>query len=113
MFGRLMHNQPDPREIDQAGGGGAYDRQSAVFVDVREPEEWAEGRIPGALHIPLGELARRSDEVPAEGSVITVCRSGVRSLEAVDILRAAGRDDVKSLAGGMLDWAKAGREIER
>jgi len=113
MFRGMKPSQPDPREIDQAGGGEAYDQQSATFVDVREPEEWAEGHIPGALHIPLGDLARRAAEVPAEGRIITVCRGGVRSLEAVDILHAAGRRDVTSLAGGMLDWSKAGRDIER
>jgi len=113
MFRRMLSNQPDPREVDVTVAGQAYDESAATFVDVREPEEWAEGHIPGALHIPLGDLAQRSGEVPDEGRIITVCHSGRRSLDAVDILAAAGRKDVKSLAGGMVDWARAGRAIEQ
>ncbi len=113
MFRRMLSSKPDPREVDLAGAGAAYDQGAATFVDVREPEEWGEGHIPGALHIPLGDLERRSGEVPADGPIITVCRSGWRSLDAVDILTAAGRPDVKSLAGGMIDWAKSGRPVER
>ncbi len=68
--------------------------------------------MPGALHIPLGDLARRENEIPHGGKIVTVCRSGVRSLDAVDILNSAGRKDVKSMAGGMIEWTKSGRAVE-
>ena len=102
----------DPREISTADAAKVYDEQGATFVDVREPDEWAEGHMPGALHIPLGDLAQRANEIPDGGTIITVCRSGVRSLDAVDILRAAGRPDVTSMVGGMIEWTKRGRAVE-
>ena len=82
------------------------------LVDVREPKEWAEGRIPGSIHIPLGELGRRSDELIREIPVVVVCRSGVRSLTGTDELLARGFADVASLNGGILAWARAGHPIE-
>ncbi len=84
-----------------------------TIVDVREPDEWRGGHIAGAVHIPLGDLARRAGEVDASGPVVTVCRSGRRSLDAVRILQAAGAEDVKSMAGGMIAWQEAGRPIAR
>ena len=75
------------------------------IVDVREPEEWAEGHIPGAIHIPLGDLAHRTGELDSGRPVVTICRSGRRSLTAVDTLTAAGFRQAASLAGGMIDWS--------
>lgn len=107
-----MKKDPDPREISSSDAAQAYEEQDTTFVDVREPDEWAEGHMPGAMHIPLGDLARRAHEIPDGAKVITVCRSGVRSLDAVDILRRAGRNEVKSMAGGMIEWTKSGRSVE-
>lgn len=82
-------------------------------VDVRGAEEWAAGRIPGATHIPLGELGLRKGELDARRPVVTVCRSGRRSLTAADALKDASFVEVASLAGGLLEWAKAGLPVER
>lgn len=112
MFGKKFNDGPDPREVTNAEAAGAYQSEAATFVDVREPEEWAAGHIPGAIHIPLGDLSRRADEIPTDGRIVTVCRVGQRSLTAVDILEAKGRKDVKSMAGGMVEWAQNGRPIE-
>lgn len=113
MVGKLSRNDADPREITNDESAEVYSRQGATFVDVREADEWAEGHIPGAIHIPLGELDQRANEIPADGEIVTYCRSGVRSLTAVDVLEAAGRKDVKSMAGGINDWQAAGRVVER
>ena len=78
-------------------------------LDVREDVEWRHGHIEGALHIPLGELATRLEEVPA-GQTLVVCKVGGRSARAVAWLQAQGRDAV-NLDGGMLDWAAAGRPM--
>ena len=83
------------------------------IVDVREPDEWAEGRIPGAVHIPMGELEARSGELDPARPVIAVCRSGRRSLWAAEALLARGFGDVASLAGGMIAWAGARQPVER
>jgi sulfur dioxygenase len=80
---------------------------------VRERDEWNEGHIPDAQFIPLGELPARVGELDAARPVITICRSGQRSLVAVEILQRAGFTDVASMAGGMLAWAQARQPIER
>jgi rhodanese-related sulfurtransferase len=78
-------------------------------LDVREPVEWAHGHIEGALHIPLGELMTRLDEVPNEQTLV-VCKVGGRSSQAVAWLTQQGRD-VVNLDGGMLEWESAQRAM--
>lgn len=112
MFGRLFDLGPDTRELTNDEAATVYEKTGAVFVDVREQSEWDSGHMPGATHIPLGDLPRRAAELPAGSRIITVCRSGYRSLDAVDILRARGFSDVKSMAGGMLEWVQHGRAVE-
>lgn len=77
-----------------------------TVLDVREPDELAghDGRIAGAVHVPLGALRDRLAEVPKGRPVVTVCRSGRRSAQATTILRGAGVTDCANLTGGMLRW---------
>jgi glyoxylase-like metal-dependent hydrolase (beta-lactamase superfamily II)/rhodanese-related sulfurtransferase len=79
-------------------------------VDVREPAEYQGplGHIPGAVLLPLGELAARQGEVARDRPVVTVCRSGARSAQAAVLLARAGVTDVANLAGGMLRWRGEG-----
>jgi rhodanese-related sulfurtransferase len=76
-----------------------------TLLDVREPDEWAEGHAAGAVHIPLGDL----DPATVDGSrpIVAVCGSGNRSGKATDLLRKAGID-VRNMAGGMQSWRAAG-----
>lgn len=83
--------------------------EGLAVLDVREPVEWAHGHVEGALHIPLGELMARVDEVPHEQTLV-VCKVGGRSSQAVAWLAQQGRD-VVNLDGGMLDWEAAGRPM--
>jgi rhodanese-related sulfurtransferase len=78
-------------------------------LDVREPVEWAHGHIEGAVHIPLGELTERLDEVGG-GQTLVVCKVGGRSGQAAAWLLEQGYD-VVNLDGGMLDWKAAGRPM--
>jgi len=78
-------------------------------LDVREDVEWAYGHIDGAVHVPIGQLIARLDEVP-EGQVLVVCKVGGRSAQAVAYLASKGHDAV-NLDGGMIDWAEAGRPM--
>ena len=88
-------------------------RESGAFVlDVRQPDEWAAGHIPGATLIPLGDLSARIAEVPKDRQVVVVCRSGNRSAQGRDILLGAGYPSVTSMAGGMNDWTAAGYPTE-
>lgn len=85
-----------------------------LLLDVREPDEWLELRVPGVPLIPLGQLPDRLDEVPrpaAGAPLAVICRSGGRSARAVAVLRAAGIDAV-NVAGGTLAWAEGGHPTQ-
>ena len=83
----------------------------AFLLDVREPSEWEQGHIDGAVLIPLGQLQDRIKEIPTEQDVLIICRSGNRSGQARDILRAAGLKRTTSIDGGMNSWIAAGLRI--
>ncbi|HEX6143844.1 MAG TPA: rhodanese-like domain-containing protein [Geminicoccaceae bacterium] len=76
-----------------------------VVVDVREPWEVLIGGFPEAALIPLGDLAGRVAEVPADRPVVVVCHTGLRSLRAARFLRGQGRPLTSSLRGGVEAWA--------
>jgi rhodanese-related sulfurtransferase len=82
----------------------------AWLLDVREDDEWVAGHVPGATHIPLGELGARTGELPHEDAIYVICRSGMRSARAAQALTGAGWQAV-NVAGGMKDWAAAGRPM--
>jgi rhodanese-related sulfurtransferase len=105
--------EPSAPEATVGEAVRAHAQGSAQIVDVRELEEWAEGHIPAAIHIPLSDLAVRASELNTNQPVIVVCRSGRRSLTGAGTLLKAGFTDVKSLAGGMVDWADAGHPVDR
>lgn len=81
------------------------------LIDVREPDEYATAHVPGARHIPLGEVPERMGEVPTEGTVYVICARGGRSAKAVEHYRAAGIDAV-NVAGGTLAWIDAGQPVD-
>lgn len=86
--------------------------KEGVFVlDVRTREEWDEYHAPGTTLIPLVELPSRLAEVPADQTVIVVCRSGNRSQQGRDILQKAGYDQVTSMAGGLKAWQAKGYPV--
>jgi rhodanese-related sulfurtransferase len=82
------------------------DGKHPFLLDVREPEEYRSGHIPGAKLIPLGELGGRIGEVPAGREVVCICASGHRSVPAVRQMAAAGYT-ASSLENGMLAWQVA------
>ncbi|MFI6504986.1 rhodanese-like domain-containing protein [Nonomuraea typhae] len=82
----------------------------AYLLDVREPGEWLAGHAPEAVHIPMGELQARLDEVPAARTVYVVCRVGGRSAHAAAWLNHVGRDAV-NVGGGMQSWEAARRPM--
>jgi molybdopterin/thiamine biosynthesis adenylyltransferase/rhodanese-related sulfurtransferase len=96
----------------------APDAQSLVgdgtlFVDVRERDEWEEGNIPGAVHIPRGFLESRiGDAAPDTAQPIVVyCASGARSAFGAKTLQELGYENVRSLSGGFTDWKRNGYEV--
>lgn len=84
-----------------------------VVLDVREPYEFAEGHVPGAILLPLSSLEQRIDEVPEGDPIYVICRSGNRSQEASEILVENGVKNVVNVDGGMLAWQAAGYPVER
>jgi rhodanese-related sulfurtransferase len=89
-------------------------KQAPLVLDVRTPEEFASGHVPGALNIPIDELASRSGEIAAhrDEPVVVYCERGPRAARGADELVAAGFSDVKLLAGHMSGWRAAGLPTE-
>jgi rhodanese-related sulfurtransferase len=111
------------REVSAADAAEAIRKNTNTLVlDVREPAEWAEGHIPGALLVPRGVLEAKADlEYPnreprlADRSqpIIVHCASAARSAMAADVLQQMGFTDVRSLAGGIVAWKEKGLPIEK
>src|SRR5260370_19270785 len=104
--------------IDEVDPGAVREQlnNGAVVVDVREPEEWAAGHIPGALHVPKSYLESRVEgAVPdRDGHVILYCASGNRSAWAARTLIAdLGYSHVESMSGGFTLWKDRGYEVEQ
>ena len=75
-----------------------------TLLDVRQPEEYRQGHLPGSVLIPLGQLHQRLDELDRSKPAILYCRSGVRSANGTGVLLHAGFEDVRNLSGGILAW---------
>jgi rhodanese-related sulfurtransferase len=87
------------------------DLPAGVFLlDVREDDEWTAGHAPDAVHVRLGELGARVDELPRDREVYVICRSGARSAYATQALTAGGLNAI-NVADGMTGWAVAGRPM--
>lgn len=99
----------DVPEIDIDEAARRY-AAGAPVIDVREPDEYAEGHVPGAPLIPLGTVPDRGGEVPSSGEVLVICKSGGRSRKAAEVLRGQGIDAV-NVAGGTMAWIDAGHPV--
>ncbi|HMC39781.1 MAG TPA: molybdopterin-synthase adenylyltransferase MoeB [Acidimicrobiales bacterium] len=100
------------REIDTAGAEAEVARTGTVVLDVREPDEYEQGALPGAIHIPRGHLESQVEgKVPDRAAHIVVyCAGGTRSAFAADTLAQLGYTDVTSMAGGFNKWKDEGRD---
>jgi sulfur-carrier protein adenylyltransferase/sulfurtransferase len=100
-------------EIDEIDAAGAQALEGAVWIDVREADEWQEGHLPGAVHIPRGYLESRVEGAAPDKStpVVVYCASAARSAFAAKTLEELGYADVHSLAGGFTEWKRNGLEI--
>jgi rhodanese-related sulfurtransferase len=94
------------RRLDQMPGGRA-----PLLVDVREANEFAAVRIPGAVLLPLSELQTRYAELPRDRALLLHCAAGKRSLVAAEFLKRNGYADVTNVDGGIIEWQKAGLPV--
>ncbi|WP_188587958.1 rhodanese-like domain-containing protein [Gordonia jinhuaensis] len=83
----------------------------SILLDVREADEWANGHVRGAVHIPLGEVPGRLDEIDMDAELYVICHSGGRSIRMCQYLEQVGYE-ATTVRGGMLAWAEHGRPIE-
>ena len=94
-------------DIDEAARRHAA---GATIYDVREPDEYIEGHVPGAPLIPLGDVQERVDEFPTTGEVLVICKLGGRSRKAAEFLRTQGVDAI-NIAGGTMGWIEGGNRV--
>jgi sulfur-carrier protein adenylyltransferase/sulfurtransferase len=107
----LAETKRQIREVDTAAAADSL-AAGATVLDVREPDEYEQGAIPGAVHIPRGQLESQvEDRIPdRNGPVVIHCASGVRSAFAAKTLAELGYTDVASMAGGFNRWKDEGRD---
>jgi molybdopterin/thiamine biosynthesis adenylyltransferase/rhodanese-related sulfurtransferase len=110
----LAQVKTEIQELRAADAAAFLDSDKPYLVDVREQNEWDEGHIPGAVHIPRGNLESRVEAALADRSrpVLVYCAGGSRSAFAARTLGELGFDDVRSLAGGYTDWKRSGFPTE-
>jgi len=89
------------------------EQRDVVVVDVREPAEWADGHIPGAVALPMSEAGARWRELPADRPKAVLCAGGLRSSTVISALKRHGVGGWHNVTGGMTAWARAGGALDR
>jgi rhodanese-related sulfurtransferase len=97
-------------DLDEVKAGVADG--SMLIVDVREPHEYAMGRIPGAVLLPLSQFDPAAIPTDSGKRIVFSCAAGVRSMQALAISQASGLDLVEHYRGGFKEWAMMGEEVE-
>lgn len=100
-----MFDRVDPQEAKTRLENGA------VLIDVREQNEYAQARVPGATLIPLSEFASRYTEMPKDQEIVLICAGGVRSAQAAQFAAQHGFK-LTNLEGGINAWHALGLPIE-
>ncbi len=106
----MLTTSPEVAEIG-AEGLERLSPDASFILNVREPEEYAHGHVPGAINVPQADLASRLDELPRDRPILAICRGGSRSLRAAQFLKQVGFDRVASVEGGTGAWCAAGNRL--
>ncbi|AVL99237.1 sulfurtransferase [Gordonia iterans] len=102
----------DIEQVDVAGLPDDFtDVADRVLLDVREDDEWDEGHVRGALHIPLGDVPARFEEIDQDCELLVICRTSGRSFRLMQYLAMRGVDGTV-VSGGMVAWQAAGKPVE-
>ncbi len=94
--------QSTPQQVADLVAGA----HGVQVLDVREPWEWALGRIDGSVHIPMREIPARIAELDPARPVVCVCHHGVRSMHVANFLAHQGFESVINLTGGIDAWSR-------
>ncbi len=114
MVGPLKPRQPaipgvSVREAhDQLADSGP---RSPLIVDVRNPDEFAQVRVPGSILVPLPVFVERCNELPADRPLLVICRTGNRSASATAFLLRSGYPEAANVVGGIVAWYHAGLPV--
>ncbi|WP_407050281.1 rhodanese-like domain-containing protein [Methyloraptor flagellatus] len=111
MFG--LFRSAGPVTLSPAEAHARAGRGEVLLVDVREANEWAQSRVPGAVHAPLSTLAATVASLPADKPIVFYCLSGGRSGRAVDLCRKLGLPHETHVGGGISAWKAEGLPVER
>ena len=112
MFRKLLGSSPAVAEVDVNEAWRRMQDDKAVLLDVREANEVREAAVPGALHIPLGQLSQQGSTLPRDRDLLVLCRSGNRSSLATEMLHKNGFDRAYNVSGGIIAWSQARLPIE-
>lgn len=114
LYPMLRSGAGGPR-VDATEATRLINREDALVVDVREPAEFANGRILGARNIPLSQLEARAADLQKHKTrpIILSCETGKRSDTAVSVLKAKGFERAVNLTGGLVAWKQAGLPVEK
>ncbi|MGZ8691470.1 MAG: molybdopterin-synthase adenylyltransferase MoeB [Gaiellaceae bacterium] len=110
----LQEARSEISEVDATQARDRIESGEPIVVDVREQDEWDEGHIPGAVHVPRGHLEARIERLAPDAArpVVVYCSAGNRSVFAAKTLTELGYEDVVSLAGGFTDWKRNGFPVQ-
>ncbi len=106
-FSRDGRSSPD--EVTREELASALEADAWALVDVREIHEFDAGHVPGSVNMPLSSF--QPSALPTEKPLVLICRSGVRSANALHAARAAGVAEIRHYRGGVIGWANGGGEL--
>jgi adenylyltransferase/sulfurtransferase len=95
-----IEDEIDPQGLKEQ----LHSRNNIMLIDVREKEEYALSRLPGATLVPFSDLPRHCDKIQKDTEIVVYCRTGIRSLRALRMLRENGFKKVLNLKGGITAW---------
>lgn len=99
--------------VDAATGRKLLDDESVAWIDVREPAEWQQARIPGAILVPLNRLLVSPRQYLQGERVLFYCAQGIRSAVACEVAAAVGLGQIYNLEGGIQEWMAQGYPVEK
>jgi rhodanese-related sulfurtransferase len=102
---KLLFGKPIPEITAHELNEKLKNKTKVVLIDVRQPEEFKSGHVPGAKLIPLGELGQRAKELPKDKEILCICASGNRSSSAARMLASQGFNAI-NVRGGMFAWSR-------